>query len=462
MEMTLIKYKENNISFLKYFLYALIISIVCIFLYFGFYEIDSLNYLLSFGTCFVKSLVLCTTLYLIYKASDDNYYSGGGFLLISAAIYNQISIIKYSVDYFYAGAVSETLIRVGGSILIDLIIIISSIIYYFLHKKIFLSKRFDVNIIFEKNSIFKIFTYLLVILFSIVQIYSMNRYDSPIILNVSRTQRTFVQAFIFITYGFAIFNIERNDKGRIINKSILPLLVLVVINMYITLATGKKSYIIVFGMIALCGLLYCKKISFKTLFILAIISPLFVHGLTILSEYTSGRNSNFFNLGYQLRYHAFRFDLSDFATTIAINYDKIDKPINLIREAFRYSIPSFILSDKDIELSVYASQMTSIGLDSTFDYNDTFFSMGAQVGGFLGMAIVFIFIFVFFEILSLILMNIPSVGPMIFVVVISYFSSCESDWSMFIFQTRDIVVYILVSYLFFNLFKRVKIKEEVF
>lgn len=421
-------------------------SILSLGIYYIYYHIDVDSIGISILASLFRSLVLCIVLSCVRNACEDNVYTGGAFMLLALALYNQISNIKYTVPYLYTGSINNMYTRIVGSLYVDLLIIFVAIVFLLLHKKMFRGKHNGAKEYRLNGGV----VYASTILFSVVQLYTVSKYGVTVSARVSRTMLTFVMAFIYVIYAMAILYVKAKDNGKIIWRSCIPIAVLFITNLYITMVSGKKNYVIVFGMVIICGLLVCKRIKFKIVKRIAYAMPVIMTMLVIISE-ALGKREGFYTEFYRLQYHAFRFDLSDLATTISIRHSNINSPLKIIGEAAKYSIPSVFSPNKVTDLLEYKRQLISVGLNSEFDFNDTFFSMGAQVGGFTGMIIVLLLILLLFEIISNIVISISKMGDEVFLVLLSYFATCESDWSMFVFNTRDIIIYIIVAFTVMNI-----------
>lgn len=433
-------------------LWAILFAVVSVVVYYMFYEINNGTFVLAILSAIVRSLLLVFVLNKIHKACDDNCYTGAAYLLYSTVIYNSISSIKYSVDYLYTGAIDDLLIRVLGSLYIDFVIVVATNVFSRIHRKNV--KRY--HIVNRGTNVYipLFLTYIIVFIYAGLNLSYTIVNSSMLVSGVSRTMRTFVYALTYITYAAIVLNVKKNKNGNISFPCLIPVLLVCVVNAYMTLITGKKNIIIVFAVVIICGLLFAKKINFKIAKFSALASPLALQAIQIFSESTSSRS--FFTNLYQLQYHAFRFDLSDLATHISLKFGSIQNPLTIISESISYAVPSVISKNKTTDLLNYKAQLGAVGLNPEFDFNDTFFSMGAQAGGFLGILLVFILITIFFEWYSMKLLNMKSIGSIMFLVLIGYFASCESDWSMFVYQTRDTVIYIVLTWLVFRLFTRIR------
>ncbi len=448
---------STGVKIIKDVIIAFVLTSISVILYYLYYPVNNNSFFVALCSSFVRSIVSVIVLHLIEKACKDNSYSAGAFLLYSCLIYNQISVIKYSVNVLYHGAINDLYLRILGSLFIDFVLIFSSVIYYYYHRRCvkrnsnyFKAKDFNISFLI---------IYPFVAIYAMINFFYTKNVGGIISIDVSRTMRTFITAFTYFVYALTIIYVKKED-GKFKYSSFFPLIIIAVVNLYITMVTGKKNIFIVFGVVIVCGLLLTKKIQFKHFKYIAFASAIFYQLIQISSEALSSRT--WYNIEYLMQYHAYRFDLSDLATTISLDYSRIANPFNIILESIKYAIPSFIYSEKNLELSNYINSMNAVGLDGSFDFNDTFFSMGAQIGGFFGIIVVFVIILLFFEWLNSRLLSIKN-GIGVLIVLIPYFATSESDWSMFIYQTRDLIIYILVSYLIFYFsIKEYKYKGECY
>lgn len=437
--------KLNQVLFFE-FMVAFAFLFFSVVLYYNVNDIQNDSLGIATLDCLARAFIMVFVLERIKKSCNGNSYTGATFLLYSTVIYNSISAIKYSVTSFYPGAIDNTLIRIIGSFYVDLIIIFGVLTFEKFHNT-YINKLSlqDTNI---KLHVPVYTSFLLVVLYSCVNIYSVITKGNVLVEEVSRTLATFVNLLTYLTYASAILSIKKTSTGKINYLSALPIIALIVVNLYFTMATGKKNLIMVVGLVIALGTLLNGLITFKSLKYIAYCSPFFFQILQAVSELTSKRD--FFDTQYKLIYHAFRFDLSDLAVTISLNYSKLSGTFDVFVEALNIIIPSILYPDKNTELIAYMNQMEEIGMIRDFDYNDTFFSMGAQIGGFVGMAVVFMAIIIFFEWISIKILNIKKIGLSIMIVLVSYFATCESDWSMFLSQTRDMILITFFAYWIFK------------
>ena len=158
----------------------------------------------------------------------------------------------------------------------------------------------------------------------------------------------------------------------------------------------SKQALTGFALYCLLAFLVAGRISMRQVSFLLVLSPLLLCLVTGVSEHTSGRLSGY-PTRFVMQYHAFRYDLSDLAITIAERETEdpergLEEGWKVVREALEMAVPSVLSggygkeSGKPTELDAYRNQLSGIGLyPDADDYNDTFFSMGAQLLGYPGI-----------------------------------------------------------------------------
>lgn len=435
------------------FAFGLAIAVITIIIAYWYNSVNNPQIEILVIDVFFKTLTLTIVLEVIKHSCRNTGYSGASFMLYVSVLYNQNSIVKYMVDSLYVGSIDRQGTRLIGSLYINIILFTTTILWSKYHIKSYSRTIARRSISIRTIKVSKSIEIFLVALYAIVQFYSLFKTGKAITFNKSRFAITMINSITYLTYSILIINIHSIKKKIHIDLSFISLIVLAVTNLVLTAVTGTKSYFVVFVTVIILGLLYVDKIAYSVVKIVAYVSPLAFQLITISSELLSQRMSSV-SIDMIQRYHAFRFDLSDFAITIASRYQYIGHPFKVLWEAIELSVPSFINPTKVDNLANYKQHITSVGLNPVFDYPDTFFSMGAQILGYAGIALVFICIMYFFEWLSLKIERIKLIGPVLFILSIRYFATCESDWSMFIYNTRDLFVTIVFSYIILKVFSK--------
>ena len=161
-----------------------------------------------------------------------------------------------------------------------------------------------------------------------------------------------------------------------------PLLIVGAVQAITTLCTGSKQALTGFALYCLLAFLVAGRISMRQVSFLLVLSPLLLCLVTGVSEHTSGRLSGY-PTRFVMQYHAFRYDLSDLAITIAERETEdpergLEEGWKVVREALEMAVPSVLSggygkeSGKPTELDAYRNQLSGIGLyPDADDYNDT-------------------------------------------------------------------------------------------
>lgn len=283
---------------------------------------------------------------------------------------------------------------------------------------------------------------------------------------------------------------RKSEQARRLRRSVLPVLPCIIVGLVqglTTLRTGSKQALAGFALYGLLALLVTGRIRVRELTGLLIISPLVLCLLTGVSEKTSGRLSGYPDR-FVMQYHAFRYDLSDLAVTIAerqiwreerISWEDIDdrnqmgsrilemlsvpsgkalqEGSTVVREALEMSVPSVLSGKrgKQEELTAYPDQLSRLGLcPEQDDYNDTPFSMGAQIFGYPGIFLVFAVMLLLLDTMGVALesglrrvlrdsaggtkgMNLSDPGTIALLLILPYALQAEGDWFMWVYRTRD-------------------------
>ena len=441
--MTRIKIK--NFFFL---LFAWAISIVTIIVYYSYYKVDINKYIYAIVYAFFSS---CTMIYVFgcFDNNDTDRISLAPVLLLITTLYNQNALTKFSVDKLFIGFVSNQMIRLFGSIVFDLLIMFVAFRYKRKNKDTNdTSATFEELFRYKKPSI--IFIYIMIILYAIIKFQELSTK-----IEFSRTQSTFINAITYAVYFLISLNAFLYRKNVVFAYT--PLLIVTSLQFVASVKSGRKAEIIVFMFIIMMELVYLGCIKIEVLKMAFCISPAILQIITVLTEAISGR-MRFFSKGFVMEYHAFRYDLSDFAISIAMNYKPSKLVIQLISESFIYAIPGFSIDVKKniLENGAYRMLLENMGFPrydiygSMSDFNDTFFSVGAQIGGFIGIPLFFIIIVAFFDWLSRVLCR-NRYGKVLVMILIGPCALVECDLKMLIFRIRDLVIIIVVAYMIIKL-----------
>jgi len=434
------KVKYRNIQL---FFAAFIIDVLVMFSYIK-YSGYSGDITAGIINCAIVSLTLVIVLDAMRKKYEKGIHSGAEFLLFVAAIYNYNTSTKFTVDSLFDGFISNPVQRIMGIIFINTIIIATAIIW----KKAKTDRTVVLNIEeLQQFKISKFAVYSLTAIYTIVQLMSLRSFGMPLYnysLTISAALSAIVMCITYIIYT-TVFLYTNNGDSKWKLRYYIPIIIILSMNFYLSLLSGKKNFFMQFAFIIGCDFIASNKLKYRTIEIAAIMSAPVLQVFTSLSEIVSGRMAGI-NAIKLARYHAFRYDLSDFAITIASRYGNSSNILDMLKAAFIESLPSGLFPGiNKVGEEAYLKNMNSIGLGVT-DYNDTLFSMGAQVMGYLGIVIWFVIVVVLFEWMTKKIVKIKRVGTPLFFLSMNYFIIIESGWFSFFSATRDLLITLCIGY----------------
>ncbi len=175
----------------------------------------------------------------------------------------------------------------------------------------------------------------------------------------------------------------------------------------------------------------------------------------------SGRIDNSFE---ELRYHlTYRFDLTDYAATIIQGNSPVMFNPQIIKDAIYYSVPKILYEDKYYRDTKYVQRLLSnAGLDPNTDYTDTFFSIGAQIGGLIGFVAIPMIMVLFLHTLEWLLYALfRNSANIIVVAMYPLYLMVETDLNGLIAAWRMMPIYALIGLAAYNLFIKQKQKNTV-
>jgi hypothetical protein len=247
-----------------------------------------------------------------------------------------------------------------------------------------------------------------------------------------------------------LVTLSQGEKG---NKSYIMIAVAVYfISSIISGNRGSLFYFIIslgFSLSYFYG--YKNKIFAKVLYAGPIIMAI---GSIIILSVTGRISYNYKdNIKSQL---AYRFDLSDYAATIIAGNKAIMFNGDQIVDAFYYSIPKVLYPHKyDVYRNSIANQLYNAKLDVFNDFTDTYFSIGAQLGGIIGFILFpFMIVLILYWIEQLIYRFMPIMSYYIIILLSPLFLRAETDLNTIMGTWRLIPLYIICGSIAFCLFNK--------
>ena len=435
------KVKLKNFYF---FCFSWIVAILTIIIYYSHYNIKPSRGILAVIYSFFSSYTMIYTLAHVERQIKNNKISLVSIFLLITVLYNQNALTKFCVEKLFDGYIDIGSLRIAGSIFVDVIIIIAASKYRNFGEDVTYTASFEELFKYKKTA--TLFIYCMIIIYMILKIQQLH-----VGLNYSRLQSTIVNVIAYVVYFLVALNIYLYKNTRII--AYFPFFIVTVLQTVTAVKTGGKAIIIVFFLVVAIELVYLGCIHFEILELGFCISPIVLQIVTVITESISGR-MRFFSDEYVLQYHAFRYDLSDFALSIALKHQMSPYVIKVIKESVVYAIPGYSIDIKREILSngAYIQQLESMGFPkydiygTLSDFNDSIFSIGAQIGGIIGIPFMYFALVFFWDWLSKMLCK-SRYGRVLIMVLIAPCALVECDLKMLLFSIRDIAVIIAVSYL---------------
>lgn len=430
----------------KTLLMVWLVSCITIILYYYQNSAPIENAVVAVVSSFFSSSVLIYLLYSLDKYKLEARLSFGYILVAISVLYNHNSLTKYVVDSLFDGYISSLYLRLLGSILVDLIIFSAIMLLNRRYSKLQNSYKYEASFINIQLPFILILIFIVMIAdYSVLQMPIKNR-----LLDTGDRLLRCIACSLVVVYA------KNNERSGFIKKY-FPIIALTIWYVFLTSITGSKSLIVLYAFVIAIALYYLDMVGLKTLTLGFAMSPFVIRGISSISELISGR-MNVFSSEWVLRYHSFRYDLSDLAVTILGEPSSLKYSMDIVTDAIKFAMPSSLVNlDKDSLLNggAYRSQMQLIGLqpydDWGFpeDFNDTLFSVGAQIGGLVGMVLFFIFVVLVFDSFSSYIKK-KKLGYEIIIAMIGMVALVECDMFSFVNNIRDlIIVYMVVSVFYF-------------
>lgn len=449
--------KTLNDLFLKFFvIISSVFYVLCFYIIFG---VD-LNTILFSLIHVLTASVLIIKYYKVSKiSSKKRKITPTNFLLISAILYYAFSSIKYANKPYYSGFITSNFERFISSIIVFFSIYISLIIWSRINKSYISHENAILNLNkFFKNRMLSILSYGY-ILFNLYQALFLDLNFYGVVRENTSSGEQFLTLINSVILLFVIGNVV-----SVINKknifSYFKLSLLVFGYFLMSFNSGSRSQFLYPILFILFYLLITNKLKISSLIYLlsiSLISFILFSGMVL---YFSGRVENdiIFALGRDISY---RFDLSDFGYTTAKFNSYIYYEFGHLKDAILYSIPSFTGIDK-IEIynnSTYITMLTRSNLNPSFDYTDSYFSMGSELLGLFGLLLFFPLITFLYEKFSVFFSKYKSVGLLINIATFQTFTRLETQWINYIPTLRNLIIIILLTFIFYKTINIIFIKH---
>ncbi len=236
-----------------------------------------------------------------------------------------------------------------------------------------------------------------------------------------------------------------------------------------SMLSGSRGILFYFSLGMMYSMIRLHNLGNKTFVKILLTAPMVICLGSIVILSSSGRmDRDNERLKFQLTY---RFDLTDYAATIIQGNSPIMFNPQIIKDAFYYSVPKILCEDKyERDTKSVQSLLTNADLDVKTDYTDTFFSLGAQMGGMIGfMTIPMIMVFFLYSLEWLLYVLFRNSANIMIVAMYPLYITVETDLNSLIASWRMMPVYALVGLAAYSVFVkrkktalRSKIQSKVF
>ena len=241
--------------------------------------------------------------------------------------------------------------------------------------------------------------------------------------------------------------------GKKGSKKLIVLAIAVVF--ILSLFSGGRSSIFFFFFGIGFSLVYLYGFGQKFLAKIFLAAPMIICIGSVLILSAAGR-VGFGNLGQIKHQLAYRFDLTDYAATLIQANNPIAFNHQIVSDAIYYSVPSIFYPNKyEANRKTVLEQLSNANLDERTDYTDTFFSIGAQLGGIIGFVFIpFLMVLFLYALEQFFYRSFGLASKFIIIMMYPLYLRVETDLNSLFAAWRMLPVYILFGLFFYWLFTK--------
>lgn len=372
----------------------------------------------------------------------------GGICLYTINTYYILSIIKYGAYKEYATFTDDIHLRFFGSIIVFAVVLLTNKVLRRRQVKFYKKD----NIKLYDNALL---TYLLIIFASILIVYYAykegSRYAGAISLNTPTEAffailRDLLSSFA-VAYAVNHYNSRKPYTG-------IPLAIYVVSIGMSAAITGSRTQLIKPIILIIYSLILLRKIKVEKLRAITAIMPIAIIVVTSFTFLLSSRREviSFDEISNNIGY---RFDLTDLSMTYFARTGWLKFDPSTFLSGVIQAIPSAFLPEgfKKMHVTAYEVMIRNNGLYSySGDFPDTYFSMGAELLGVIGMiAIPILFVYIF-ERIDQYAMKKYANGLFIRIAIVGWVVTIERAWTEMIPLYRNLIIYIVIALISERLF----------
>lgn len=445
-------------KFSRTFLKSLLLGYIYVLSYYIWFKLSWDTIVYAFVHVSISSVLLALILIKMKKSTREQKFSMASITMWITSIYFQVSSIKYA-GQFYIGLISNNNERLMGSMLIAASMFSALVVWSVINGR---RKRdyYNTNFINVNKCVVWIFTFLWMYI-------NIKQYlNDPVSIYFKKAENTSMSIFLDVIENvilaililISLIKLEERNKAVVISisgHSIVsikhrgygPLLLLIGVFIFNAIVNGQRSamFIPVFGTII--GFIVLRKISIDSIAKLTCYIPIIYLLFSLLAFSVSGRLVNTDNSA-TAETLAYRCDLSDFAYTIAKFTSGEDHSIESVREGILMAVPSFTgIQKSDIEFGGQYDKILNAANLTITDYSDTLFSMGASIGGYVGVFILYILFIIYLEFIDKWMSSCGFVGLCLKLAAFRYFVFIELSWVSFFSTTFHAIIGLIVAWI---------------
>lgn len=434
---------------INYFVSIILMSVLTIYIYSAFNIVNYELFFCGFIHSIMSGFLIACFLNKVIKLRKQQKYSIVLFFLFMHIIYFSASSLKYFDLQLLPMMIDDTQYRFFGDCIVFFAIYSSIIIWYFNVKRSKLSFYNTYNSDININT-----TKILFILLFIVDIFlSISLYRSlydGFTLAILKNIITIVDCLLILT----IVSFYNKKNGSVVGIILLLVFILIRGILYDSRTNMLAPIMMIISLFYINNKMNVKLIEILIKYGTIIILLFSLIYLSINRLSSGGLERLKFLISY-------RFDLSDFATTICNNMG-INFDLASLTDAFILNIPTLIYNDKLNNISYdkyYNTMIGNYGLLPGLDYTDTYFSMGAMLFGWIGFIFILPLMTYIFVRLEIFLDSKKYFGFINRFFLIIILISIETEWVRFFSNLRNLAILAILAILLPSIMVKTKARE---
>ncbi len=447
-----------HISINKYFILSLICSLSYPVLFAMIYEatLETIGFSLIHAFC--SAVVMYRVVSKLLLKRSSNVSMATMFILINL-LYFSASSIKYFEPELYPGFINNNVLQLTYSLLALIVLWVSFEIIirmktkykytnFSIHNDLFLRVTIIIMLVFICLNIVDLyqkgFGYAYHLNLDILQV-AMERTSLPTIEKIRMWLMGCTNVVLVLLLAL---HFGKKGSKKLIVMAIAAVFIL-------SLFSGGRGSIFFFFLGLIFSLIYLHGFGKKNLARIFLAAPIIICIGSVLILSVAGRIG--FGNSEQIKYQlAYRFDLTDYAATLIHANNLIAFNYQIVGDATYYSVPKVFYSGKyDANRKIVLEQLSNANLDERIDYTDTFFSIGAQLGGIVGFVFVpFLMVLFLYTLEQFFYRSFGSSSNFIIIAMYPLYLRVETDLNSLFAAWRMLPVYILFGLVFYWLFTK--------